>query len=684
MKAGVYISLFTIILTFSCNSNKNPKVSKLSDKDHFKKTMVKSQFFTVNTKKDNLIESEKGNVLVIPEGAFLDNNGKEVKGKVKIEFAEASELDEMILSNLIIQDSANKIIKTHLSFYINASKNGEQLRINPQKPVYLEFNANENVKLYRAYRDSLGNMKLGEILETIKYLLPVPLEDLDFLPPGFEQEVEQGLPFRGHTIKTKELVDSLYYSFAAEYQKIINGEAVCKFQGLFPTLNKVDSIYHNSRKKSQEIDTVFHNKENNLLSGLNPASIQSIKNKKFENSLIATKEFESRLKYIFESCDNNVLELYINNLDRNLWEIDEMAAKKLGSSHKLYQNFKNLSLLKQTRVKIKDKHAELLVRYYKRKREKAERQATKLLEMLIEKNEKLNQINDKNIENYNKLLQERLNYRLNKFGFKLTKVGWYNASEVITLNDLEKFELNIKIENGQQFERVYTYVINQKIKSIFSLLSDNNENFNKVFHEDPHLLLWKGQNFKVLSIGYKRDSAYVKIINCIQQPELNINLILEPENIKTVKNLINKFSIYYKNENKITTDLKYQKSFFENRKRLENEKAEEKFRIKLRKIVFPGCSPRYYGSLDFYSSEWNSFFNEASEIFDISFVVEKQLFEHTGCFVNIHNPSIQDLIDFIRYNFGLKYKLENNVCEFYGNVKYVHIWPDSSQYNQIN
>jgi hypothetical protein len=47
-------------------------------------------------------------------------------------------------------------------------------------------------------------------------------------------------------------------------------------------------------------------------------------NLEFENTLVATKEFTERI-----ACDDEILEIYLNNLDKNLYEIDEMVVNHL-------------------------------------------------------------------------------------------------------------------------------------------------------------------------------------------------------------------------------------------------------------------------------------------------------------------------------------------------------------------
>ena len=47
-------------------------------------------------------------------------------------------------------------------------------------------------------------------------------------------------------------------------------------------------------------------------------------NLEFENTLVATKEFTERV-----ACDDEILEIYLNNLDKNLYEVDEMVVQHL-------------------------------------------------------------------------------------------------------------------------------------------------------------------------------------------------------------------------------------------------------------------------------------------------------------------------------------------------------------------
>jgi len=643
----IYFLLLNLFIGCQLSDKTAETVAKYSETDNFKNTMVKSQFFTINLAENNTIESKKGNIIIVPEGSFVDKNGDVVNDNVQIEFAEASELDEMILSNLFIQD-AEKMVKNHLSFYINASRKEEQLRINPENPVYIEVAADINIDLYKTTRDEKGNMQLGEKLEPIKYLTPVPFESLNFLPPGFELEVEKGLPFRGHITLTKDLVDSLYYSFSAELKEISRLERINEIS----YYQFVDSV---PRWDSYSVYDCC----------IDPASIKVIKTKKIENTLIATREFESRLEAIFATCNNSVLELYINNLDKNLWEIDEKVANLLGNEHKLYEKFTGFASLKQTKVELSNKRAQFLAKQFLKQREKIEKEIRKLRQEFLNLRRKKDIVAQKKREEYSELLRKRHKYRMNKFGFELTEVGWYNAAEVTTLEDLETFKLNVTIENGNKYDRVYTYVVNQKIKSIFSLLSDDNIHFDKVFKEDPDLLLWENQKFKVLAVAYKNDNVAYKIEEHEQSSVININMQLENRDLIDFRKDLKEFTHLYKKENKISIDLEYQKFFYKEKKGKELEMEEEVFLFGLKKIVYPCCHTIYNGTIIFENERLEYVFYILSKVYGVSLWSDDESIKDMEFTIVFSDISIERIIEIIEATCPIESRKENDSYEFY-------------------
>ncbi len=581
-----YLLISTFLILLSCKENINNsafKIEKVSDSDPFKNTIVKSEHYSINPSIENVIESNKGYLVILPSDGFLDKKGNVVTDSIDIELAIASDISDYILSNLMLADT-QYYYDLYASFFINATKEGQQLSINPNNPIYIELPVDNKLSLFKCNRDNQGNMSQISELEAVDYLTCIPLDLLDFLPPGFEIAVEKGLPIKNYSYSTKELLDSLFYSFSTPVfpreRNVIYGQ-LCMISFINP-------IYKLLAQEDAEVITETVDSAVSIC-GINPASIKAIKSKKFNNTLIATREFETRLKSIYATCDNIVLEFYINNLNKNLWEIDQMVAEYLSPSHKQYKAFINFSSYKQTNVNISEKDALILSKYYAKKKRKIEGEL-QILKQEIQKKERLEQqIAIEKRKEYGKLLQARQKYRMNKFGFKLTEFGWYNGTTKTPISIVDTFSLNVSIDNGNEFERSYTYVINPKINSIFSLLSENKINFNKAFSYDPILLLWKKQAFDIIGVGYNGNDIGFKLANTTQDSVVNVNLILDSCNIKSFKQKLKKYTKGYTKENQIAVDLEYQAFFHKEKIKREQEIEEFLFQFALRQVVFPCC-----------------------------------------------------------------------------------------------
>lgn len=106
---------------------------------------------------------------------------------------------------------------------------------------------------------------------------------------------------------------------------------------------------------------------------INPLSIKSIKTVPFENTFIATKEFEARLHELHKIPNaQEFLDLYINNLTKNLSDVDQLIANKLKGKHKtIFQAFANEKL---TNVDNDEINQEDLKAYYNSSRKKFQKE----------------------------------------------------------------------------------------------------------------------------------------------------------------------------------------------------------------------------------------------------------------------------------------------------------------------
>ncbi len=349
----IILSLLAVML-FSCNKKVENTV-KFHPNDPFKNTMTPSQFFDIDASQDNVVEGENGTIIICPKGCFRNSKGDVVEGNVKIELAEALTAKDMLLSNLTAT-SGGTLLETDGMIYFNASASGEQLTINKSIPIHIEIPTEQKkagMNVYQGLRDENGNMNWLKPKEVDRFLNTVDIFSLDFLPEGFQAEVDKGMPYKNHTIATQGFTDSLYYHLSD------NNFVFELFAEQFRT--NIYDLYYESyyNKKSTNIDEAneYIPQADTTCSprkcGIDPAKIKVIKSEKYQHTLIATKEFEARLRVIFQTCDDEVLEIYINNLDKNLYELDNMAATKVKGSetYDVFINFANLLLLKMKEVR---------------------------------------------------------------------------------------------------------------------------------------------------------------------------------------------------------------------------------------------------------------------------------------------------------------------------------------------
>ena len=98
---------------------------------------------------------------------------------------------------------------------------------------------------------------------------------------------------------------------------------------------------------------------------INPATIKTIWQAEFNNTNLATTQFEERLFWIHKTCNESILELYINNLDKSLSEIDSMVIDMV--SREIKAKFIEFAKRNDGKVDIDDKAAQRLSKFYKTK-----------------------------------------------------------------------------------------------------------------------------------------------------------------------------------------------------------------------------------------------------------------------------------------------------------------------------
>lgn len=298
-------------------------------KDHSEQmlsTDLELQYVSMDNDLDTIIESRNGMIILIPAGALVDEQGETVKGKVTYAFQEALEPEQIMLAGLSTT-SDGKLLETGGMFQIAAHQNGKLLKINPDKKIMIKIPADHqkpNMQLFKGEKNKDGRINWVNPQPLSPDLIPVDIESLDFYPPNYIKALNDLGLYR----HDKKYLDSLYYSFSGR-----KPDDCC----IYPRIE--------------------------------PVTIQTIWKPKFNNTLLATKEFEERLRYLHKTCQNKALELYINNLNKNLHEVDSMVARMLDEEEHRTQ-FETFASQRLGKVRMNATMAKLLSKFYTLKKQR--------------------------------------------------------------------------------------------------------------------------------------------------------------------------------------------------------------------------------------------------------------------------------------------------------------------------
>lgn len=293
------------------------------------------QTFHFDSRHGARIVGKQGMLMIVPPMAFTDTGQKVVSGKVEFNLVEAFDIEDMVLYKLqTLADGAT--LESGGMFFMEAKVNGVHVEINPERPLYIEIPVPAVQEGMMAFTgevlDDGINWKPAHSLQ--KFLVHIPLDSLDFLPPGFAWEVENHMPFKSYTRATNSLVDSLYYSLSSSSEQISDRDS-----------DVADSV--NCR--------------------INPQTVETIKGSDFNESFIATHEFEERIRFLHASDQGEeLLQIYIRNLDKNLWEADSLVASAALGEEK--QQFRAFAAQGLTRLEDGQLYADQLSKHYLQKR----------------------------------------------------------------------------------------------------------------------------------------------------------------------------------------------------------------------------------------------------------------------------------------------------------------------------
>jgi hypothetical protein len=382
--------------------------------------------------------------------------------------------------------------------------------------------------------------------------------------------------------------------------------------------------------------------------GINPISIKAFVNEKYERSLLATREFMDRLNIIYKTCDKELLNIYINNTDKQLWEIDEMAyeylyekengksadsgpggevfhVEKAGfsaffsdgkllaqaseeapaedsdssaaseyavedASYSLY--FKAFAKLKQTNVPNSHIYAAMIAKEYEKDvaaLAKEQKRIEKEYKKEIKEDAKARKAHTKRVEKYEMLVTKRVKSRMKAYGFKVETMGWKAIAEIKTAPAIVPEPLYVNINNYEQYDHYHTYFAVTDLGVIGKLNRNGDGQFIMNEHRIINLPRYNSEKIKLVGIGFKGKDIYYNSMDYSTEESGTVEMTLNKTPTFELKKILGRFS-GRSWKHSIWHDMKQQKAFYAEMVRRRKLAQERNFRIKLHNIVYPCCA----------------------------------------------------------------------------------------------
>jgi hypothetical protein len=587
--------------------------------------LIAPQLFSVNGEEGQVIQTEQGMVVVVPESAFLDENGKPVTGNIQLEIKEALD-PASIMSAGLSTKSGEELLETGGMFYINARQNGKNLTINPANPVVVQVPTDEvlaNMNLYKGVRQKDGSLDWQNPKPIEQFLTPVDITQLNFYPPHYEPKLAD----LGYGSATKQWKDSVYYSFGNTKLFSNNPYTSTPTQNI----NTTESFTNNNTDSAIATDFA------GILKEVNPAKVQAFWNAKFNNTLLATKEFEERMTFLHYLGQDRFLELYINNLDKRMATIDSMVLQLMGfgkgiiadkdsltklksygecSTYYLAAKFTQFTLQNKGRVKMELGAMKLLQEYYQKHHKIYGEAAAKAQQKIQEEYNKAVQnlsadqqakYYEDNVRNTSNLFQEindNLDETYKQLGIKrvvippanytlaVANTGWHNIDRIVIENTIARTDINVSVNgktaqikyepmsvviaDAEQYDRILVYLLPEQLFSFQRVMQKGTD---KKFTEK----LNEFYNYDLMVIGYKNDEVFYNESKSISPKEYSFSLK------NTTKAELNKIL----NASKSTTvkkdliqDIADQQSLLIQAKKVEKMKNQAQFRDEVERSIF--------------------------------------------------------------------------------------------------
>lgn len=285
---------------------------------------------------------------------------------------------------------------------------------------------------------------------------------------------------------------------------------------------------------------------------IDPLKIKSIQTQKFANTFVGTREFEERLRLMHQQKNGTeLLNIYLKNLSKNLWECDSMAARIASAAAKA--SFEKWASLKCTNVRdansnqvelekylnqqraqfLKERDA-ILTQYRKEDQKKIDEIQADLVRLQKEKDRELVKITRTRASiNVTSLAGVTNTYKTSWY-----KTGWVNID--CYLHELEKggeYIVAIDVKGGPEEMQVYQTI---PIVNTILPLNDIEGRFSAHFPKSKKGLV---KSVYAFAIAKKNGVKYFGIQEFDANNTQSVSITMAPKSEREIAQILEKLPI---------------------------------------------------------------------------------------------------------------------------------------------
>ena len=233
-------------------------------KELFELLAPQPQFFPIEAGEDNFLLGEGGTCVFIPANSFEDAQGHAISEGVTIELQEILTPADFALAQLQTTSKEGLLVSEGM-FFINATKDGKQLAIRPEKELQIELPDMDTLmlprqtRIFSGARDNEGRMNWEVTSEKPSIMVRFPKEYFGFMflgePPM--KTTEQIIHLKG--LHIYHYAEFLSYARkirqSSEFGWIFTREFEERFWNLLVVELKINQINIKNLKPNQKIPT---------------------------------------------------------------------------------------------------------------------------------------------------------------------------------------------------------------------------------------------------------------------------------------------------------------------------------------------------------------------------------------------------------------------------------------------